>query len=141
MLSAYVGNHPGEMSLVERIKSLSGRIGLIIPPDSAPDLSWHSRDLDHVNLRCKLVDDQELHGKAAIWTYEQYFPTNVLSRTHNNIFLRDVLLHPPHEFDTVDVIGDEQFTYMASVLHAKGKALADLHDWAVRTVLDKLIAR
>lgn len=138
MWSTYVANNPGEMLLAERVKSLVGRIGLVIRPDHAPELSWHSRDRAYVNLRFKLIDNHDLHGKAAIWTYEQYFPTNVLSRMPINVFLSDVLLQAPQEFDTVDVIGEERFRYMASVLNAKSEVIAGLHDEAVRMVLGRL---
>lgn len=134
----------GELDLAERIKRLTNSYGLVVSPESAPEISWHSRDLDFVHLCCKGLDDGRLFGKPAVWTYQEYFPSRCLRAIRNNLFIHNMFCESPfltwyppvgaaETFDT----NNERLNFVRAVLNTDLAQLVEDHEEAMSRFIDK----
>jgi hypothetical protein len=137
LFRAHLMGNPLEAELGKRIKGLTNAFCLVMPPDNAPDLRWHSRDCDYVFLCCKSVECDSAEVRPYIWTYAEYFPTKCLRVVPGNIFIYGIFFEGPINASRDCGPDDARVQYLRSV---RNSSLVDLmldHDEAMRNFLQK----
>ncbi|MEQ1712334.1 MAG: hypothetical protein ABL908_13155 [Hyphomicrobium sp.] len=144
LFEALSHGNQAELELALRIKNLENAYGLVVPPDGAPDINWHSRDLSYVHLCCKGIDYGRLLGAPAVWTFNQHFPSQCLQVIPCNLFIHNMFCESPFLGQNAAIVGGEhrtstqvRFKFIESVLHADHADLVMDHEEAMNRFLEK----